>query len=51
MYKLFWEVFKRTGNIEAYLYLYDYRFLSKGKLEKRETLNNNGDCKYPRNSP
>ncbi|MGM9536588.1 MAG: YqzL family protein [Intestinibacter sp.] len=51
MYKLFWEVFKRTGSIEAYLYLYDYRVLSEERLEKRETLNNNGDCKYPRNSP
>lgn len=51
MYKLFWEVFKRTGSIEAYLYLYDYRTLTKERLQKRETLDNNGDCKYPRNSP
>lgn len=51
MYKLFWEVFKKTGSIEAYLYLYDYRILTTEKFNKRETLNNNGDCKYPRNSP
>ena len=51
MYKLLWEVFKKTGSIEAYLYLYDYRILNKQKFEKRETLNNNGDCKQPSNSP
>ena len=51
MYKLLWEVFKKTGSIEAYLYLYDYRILNKQKFEKWETLNNNGDCKQPRNSP
>ena len=51
MYKLLWEVFKKTGSIEAFLYLYDYLILNKQKFEKRETLNNNGDCKHPRNSP
>lgn len=50
MHKLFWEVFKKTGNIEAYLYLYDYKLLNKEKDAKGEILNNDGDCKYPRNS-
>ena len=40
MNNLCWEVFKKTGSIEAYLYLYDYRILNKQKFEKRETLNN-----------
>ena len=44
MYKLLWKEIKKTGSIEAYLYLYDYRILNKQKFEKRETLNNNGDC-------
>ena len=34
MYKLLWEVFKKTGSIEAYLYLYDYRILNKQKFTK-----------------
>ena len=50
MYKLLWEVFKKTGSIEAYLYLYNYRILNQDEFEKRETLNKNGDCKYPRDS-
>lgn len=50
MYKLLWEVFKRTGSIEAYLYLYDYRILNQKQFEKREILNKNGNCEYPRNS-
>ena len=50
MYKFLWEVFKKTGSIEAYLYLYNYRILNQDEFEKRETLNKNGDCKYPRDS-
>lgn len=50
MHKLFWEVFKKTGNIEAYLYLYDYEILKNNKDAKREKLNNDGNFKYPRNS-
>lgn len=50
MYKLLWEIFKKTGNIEAYLYLYDYRILNQKEFEKREILNKNDNCKYPRNS-
>ena len=50
MYKLLWEVFKKTGSIEAYLFLYNYRILNQDEFEKRETLNKNGDCKYPRDS-
>lgn len=50
MYKLLWEVFKKTGSIEAYLYLYDYRILNKSKFEKREILNKHDNCKYSRDS-
>ena len=32
------------------LYLYNYRILNQDEFEKRETLNKNGDCKYPRDS-
>ena len=50
MYKLLWEVFKKTGSIEAYLYLYNYTILNQYEFENWETLNKNGDCKYPRDS-
>lgn len=51
MYQLFWEVFKKTGSIEAYLYLYDHKSINRCESEKREKLNNNGNCEYPGNNP
>ena len=31
MYNLFWEIFKKTGSIEAYLYINNYKTLYKKK--------------------
>lgn len=36
MYNLFWQIFKNTGNIEAYLYINNHDTLLKKNEKKGE---------------
>lgn len=50
MNNLCWEVFKNTGNIEAYLYLRDRENLQDQNESMREINNNDDSIEHPGDS-
>ena len=50
MNNICWEVFKKTGSIEAYLYLKEYSNMSVTNEEIREISINYDDNQYPGDS-
>lgn len=50
MNNLCWEVFKKTGSIEAYLYLHDCKDLHEQNDEFREIEENYDNIEHPGDS-
>ncbi|RDY29729.1 YqzL family protein [Romboutsia weinsteinii] len=50
MNNLCWEVFKKTGSIEAYLYLRDCKNLDTEIEDIREIDNDHDNAEYPGDS-
>lgn len=51
MNNLCWEVFKKTGSIEAYLYLKNSININNGEVNiNREIENNHDNCEHPGDS-
>ncbi|MGL5692601.1 MAG: YqzL family protein [Peptostreptococcaceae bacterium] len=50
MNNLHWNIFKKTGSIEAYLYLSDFKNLNDENNQSREIDNNDDNPEHPRDS-
>ncbi|MGL5329569.1 MAG: YqzL family protein [Peptostreptococcaceae bacterium] len=50
MNNLYWNIFKKTGSIEAYLYLSDFKNLDDENNQSREIDNNDDNLEHPRDS-
>lgn len=50
MNNLCWEIFKKTGNIEAYLYLNDYKTLNEEVETMREIETDYDSIEHPGDS-
>ncbi len=50
MNNLCWEVFKKTGSIEAYMYLYEYKGLSEYNNSIREIEEDDDNNQHPGDS-
>ena len=50
MNNLCWNIFKKTGSIEAFLYLSDFKNMGKENKNSREIDNNNDNLEHPGDS-
>lgn len=50
MNNLCWNIFKKTGSIEAFLYLSDFKNMNKENNNSREIDNNNDNLEHPGDS-
>ncbi|QJA08018.1 YqzL family protein [Romboutsia sp. CE17] len=50
MNNLCWDIFKKTGSIEAFLYLNDFKNINEENNQSREIDSNYDNLEHPRDS-